>query len=239
MCKFWSGYMSPDFQIADEFPYESHSQIVQVPSAAAPIETTEDEAGRIMVDLTAGHPLPAWWSEQHEAALVAHVEKRRAEMKQFAQTKRAKHQHAKVLYTLRRMFPDAEQRQRVVDLAGHGSPETALNHVNHVRAERAARQVPDSLDALKHKCALEWLARVGDEYIQSQIDAAQHRCSVRTLDLDTIKRAIRSAIADGQGRRVGDWSVANAYRKRGVPTGTYAYILCDLDHPLKVARESF
>lgn len=242
MCKFWSGYMSSDLQFADEFPYESHSQVTQFPPASAPfvaLETVEDEAGQIVVDLSAGHPLPGWWSEQHEAALIAHVEGRKAEVAQFAQTKRARKQHAKVLYTLRRMFPDDEQRKRVVDLAGHGSPETALNHIQHVRAERAASRAGDSLDDIKRRCAVAWLEKLGDDYIQAQLDAAQYRCSARTLSADTVRAAIRTAVLDGKRRTVGNWSVANAYYKRGTPTGTYAYILHDLDRPLKIVRATF
>ena len=239
MCKFYSFFLGADGRIYDKFPYESHSDVQNYPADAVPLETVTNEQGDILID-TAQHPVPAWFTYEHLQAIRQRQAERLAELEQWGQTARARKQHAKVLADLRRMFPDAEARALVIERAGAGTPETALRHIQHTRQERTAqRERVDDLAEIKRKCALVWLSQLSDDYIRRKLDAANYRAQCRTLSLRDIKTAIAATVEDGKSRKVGGWSVANAYRKFGRPAGTFAHIDPAAHTPLQIFRSEF
>lgn len=238
MCNFWSGYMNEAGEIFDEFPYESHSDVTNRPADAAALETFYSITDELMLDVSQ-HTPPAWFSDAHKAKLFDHVAARKAELDQYGQTERAKKQRTKQLAELRKLFPNEITRKIIIEKAGHGDPITALHHILHARAEREqAQQAEDELMHIHRNAARAWLLGLSKSYLRQLCDNANYRARTRCIFEDDVKHMIILTCNDGKQRKTRH-DVANAYRKFGRPSGTFAVVDLDARQPLRVYRSTF
>lgn len=241
MCTFWSGYATPNGTFIDAFPFESHSTArnkYEIPQDAVSVEARPLDDGSIrFVD----HDLPAWWNQDLTDALTEHIAARQTEMESYRATEQAKRERSKLLAFLRKIVPNKNARDTVIERAGHGDAETAARHIQVKRAERAAtRQFEDSIVANRRNRNIAYLKALSDDDIKSMLKKAQSRASCRLLTIHEVRHAIDRAAAHRHDEIAGSYSVARAYYNHGRPYGTFAHIRLDAHtKPLDIRREPF